>query len=565
MGRPEFYAVLAMLMATAMPAGAERVPTGADTHAVWLALSTAPDSERSAWRWRLGRDYAAGGLYAEADGVLRALAADDPARSATREFRLLHAQVLSALGEHHAALVLLDSPAVEGQPVTCLRRLVAASGMSRHNEVRANLRCAETAIAALPSPRRARYMIAGVRAEIALGDVAAAERLLARTAQTSAAESGEAAFWRGVIARRRGQNGLATDHFRQAAASPNPPAALRAEVALVELQLADGSLTPAAAASLLRDMEHVWRGGTAERDLLLASGRIADLTGNVHDAFRYYGTAAQYLASAAQAPSLRAALSERFAAIFADGGQQLEPLDAFSLFWDFREFTPQGPAADAMVRRLADRLAALGLNAQAASLLEHQVYNRLEGSARGQVAIRLAGLLNDASRYAQALAVLADTQGDGLPSEALAARRLAEAAALIGVGRAAEAKSLLAEMTGYQAHRLRGEAAWAARDWNGVIANIEGDLPVGDAVRKPQVLTMLLRVTVAAAMEGDEALLRRLNRNYSGNLSGTGIEQAFEILTGNPAAVSAVQLRAALAAAAERASASASPSEGRPA
>ena len=103
------------------------MPSAADTRAVWQALSIAPDAERAAWRWRLARDYAARGLYAEADGVLRALAADTPERADTRAYRLLHAEVLTAIGEAEAALTLLDSPSLEGAPETCLRRLSASS------------------------------------------------------------------------------------------------------------------------------------------------------------------------------------------------------------------------------------------------------------------------------------------------------------------------------------------------------------------------------------------------------------------------------------------------------
>lgn len=555
--------IAAIAAALVSPAASdERVPSATDTRAVLQALSIAPAEELPAWRWRLARDYAARGLYAEADGVLRVLAADTPERAQARDFRLLHAEVLTQIGDAETALKLLDAPIVEGVAEACLWRLAANASLQRHAESRSNQACAEPAISHLPEARRTRFLMAAVRSEMALGDYRAAAALLSRATAMTKAEAGEAAYWRGTIALRRNQPGLAIEHFQQAAAGTNPIAALRAEVAMTELRFVSGSLTAEAARARFAKFEHVWRGGAAERDLLLAEGRLADRTGDVRSAFASYGTAALYLDDSSE-QRLGEMMASRFHAVFVDGGASLAPVDAFALFWDFRVFAPQGPAADAMVRRLADRLAGLGLSAQAASLLEHQVYNRLEGTARAAIAVQLAGLLNDSGHYGRALGLLAATRNDGVADDLLAARNLVEAKALVGSGRPAEARALLTGATGDTAKRLRAEAAWAARDWAAVIDLMQDDLPAVEAATTPVGLSALLRVTVAAAMDGDEQLLRRLNHQYSAALSKTDIAPAFEVLTGEPANLSPGELRAALALAAEKASAYAGPRSGK--
>ena len=68
----------------------------------------------------------------------------------------------------------------------------------------------------------------------------------------------------------------------------------------------------------------------------------------------------------------------------------MPPIDALSLFYDFRDLTPVGRRGDEMIRKLADRLVSVDLLDQAAELLQHQVDNRLQGAARAQVAVRLA-------------------------------------------------------------------------------------------------------------------------------------------------------------------------------
>ena len=56
----------------------------------------------------------------------------------------------------------------------------------------------------------------------------------------------------------------------------------------------------------------------------------------------------------------------------------------------FRNLMPIGRRGDEMIRRLADRLAAVDLLDQATEILQYQVDHRLQGAARAQNATRLA-------------------------------------------------------------------------------------------------------------------------------------------------------------------------------
>src|ERR1043166_962460 len=80
-----------------------------------------------------------------------------------------------------------------------------------------------------------------------------------------------------------------------------------------------------------------------------------------------------------------------FEALFLGGkADALPPVEALSLFYDFRAPPPVGRRGDEMIRRLADRLVSVDLLDQAAALLQHQVDHRLQGAARAQIAGRLA-------------------------------------------------------------------------------------------------------------------------------------------------------------------------------
>jgi uncharacterized protein YciW len=102
---------------------------------------------------------------------------------------------------------------------------------------------------------------------------------------------------------------------------------------------------------------------------------------------------------------------------------------------------------------------------------------------------------------------------------------------------------------------LLADAAWAMRDWGGVISRLGRSLPAAEALPADSAaLRHVLRLTVAAVMDGDETLLRRLAHSYAAALRGSGAEDAFEVLTGDPARVDRERLRAAIAAAAGLAS-----------
>src|SRR5205807_459128 len=116
-------------------------------------------------------------------------------------------------------------------------------------------------------------------------------------------------------------------------------------------------------------------------------------------------------------------------------GDSLPTIDALSLFYDFRELTPIGRRGDEMIRRLADRLVTVDLLDQAAELLQYQVDHRLQGSARAQVATRLAVIYLMNRKPDRALATLRATRTADLSNELRNQRLLIEARALSDVGR----------------------------------------------------------------------------------------------------------------------------------
>jgi hypothetical protein len=212
----------------------------------------------------------------------------------------------------------------------------------------------------------------------------------------------------------------------------------------------------------------------------------------------------------------------------------MAPIQALSLFYDFRELTPVGRRGDEMVRRLAERLASVDLLNQAAELLQYQVDHRLEGAARAQVAVRLAMIYLMAHKPDRALQALRDTRSGDLPNQLRTQRLLLEARALSDTGQHDLALELVATLEGNDVERLRADVLWTAHRWQQAGEQIEREYgerwrdfaPLTDAERAD-----ILRGAIAYALAEDAIGLDRFREKYAAKMSDGPDRRAFEVVT----------------------------------
>ena len=218
---------------------------------------------------------------------------------------------------------------------------------------------------------------------------------------------------------------------------------------------------PGAATASRSGRSRCWRGSTPTPDATarrFAAARIGDQA-----AAQFGGFAAGQDAAAAL-----------FAQLFlSPKGDDLPPVDALGMFYEYRELTPIGRRGDEMIRRLADRLVAVDLLDQAAELLQYQVDKRLEGAARAQVAARLAMVYLTNRKPDRAISALRTTRIADLSGELRQQRLLLEARAQSDVGRHDLALDIISNITGREAIRLRSDIYWASRRWREASEQIE--------------------------------------------------------------------------------------------
>lgn len=521
--------------------GEGREPRAGIRHLLYR-LSRASNAERQARRWDLARYYAGNGYAAEAAGVLGVMIADEPALELSPMFRAARGIVRAQLGDSRGAVADLGQPELAAVPEACLWRGLAHEKLGQANEALEALRCGEAALDDWSASAQAPFLRAGVRADMARPQGGAIARQLVERLES---DDEEANFWRGMLALRAGEPSRAALHLAAARDGNSPPIALRATVALVEADLANKAITPAQAVKQLEPLRFRWRGGAAERALLARLGALYEQTGNLRGALDAYGVLARYYPSDPNAQAFNLRRTELFRRALADGGSGLPPAQAFGLYWDFRDLAPKGAEGDALIRLLADRLVALDLLDQAASLLEYQVRYRLEGTAQAVVAMRLAQVLVLNAQPDKALGALYATRQEELAPDVRAARARIMAEALVALGRYDEAAALLEADASDFAERLRRELYWQSKDWPRLIASLKPRLPEPNVLSN-QARGDVLRYAIAVAMQDNEGELRWLRSRYRTSFAQGPLAAAFDVITADPTAVTPERTRVAL-------------------
>ena len=212
-------------------------------------------------------------------------------------------------------------------------------------------------------------------------------------------------------------------------------------------------------------------------------------------------------------------------------GEDMKPIDALGMFYEYRELTPIGRRGDEMIRRLSERLVAVDLLDQAAELLQYQVDKRLEGAARAQVAARLAMVYLTNRKPDRAIAALRSTRIADLSGELRQQRLLLEGRAQSDVGRHDLALDIISNITGREAIRLRSDIYWASRQWREASEQIElyyadrwRDFKPLNAVEKGDVI----RAVVGYALAEDAIGLARFREKYAPLMSGDTDRMAFD-------------------------------------
>jgi hypothetical protein len=500
-------------------------------------------------RLDLANFYMARGMFHEARGVTNLILSETKAGSEDAAVVMVHAVTGILIGHPDRGLKDLANPVIGNGYDSQLWKALAFARQGKWADAREKFKNAEFSIAALPLEMQRIVTADAMRASLEVKDYAGASRRRSELEVVGVPKEmkPEIAVLRGRLAEALGHDKDALDAYKYAANSPDRPSAAEGKLLELLLRRKRGELGQAEMLRELETLSAIWRGDGIEVKTLAVMAQIYADAGRYSESLAATRTATRLQPNSELTRQSQDVASALFAQLYLSSkGDDMKPIDALGMFYEYRELTPIGRRGDEMIRRLSERLVAVDLLDQAAELLQYQVDKRLEGAARAQVAARLAMVYLTNRKPDRAIAALRSTRIADLSGELRQQRLLLEARAQSDVGRHDLALDIVSNITGREAIRLRSDIYWASRQWREASEQIElyyadrwHDFKPLNAVEKGDVI----RAVVGYALAEDAIGLARFREKYAPLMSGDSDRMAFD-LASKPAAASSAEFAA---------------------
>lgn len=350
----------------------------------------------------------------------------------------------------------------------------------------------------------------------------------------------DAEFALGRTAEKKGEFDQAYEIYdRLADQKDDRRIAIRARHAGAMLRYNQKKLTADEAAEILEGAHTSWRGDDVDQAILRSLVGIYDEAKRYDNVLRTYKTILEIFPGTSDALSISNSMSTLFERVFLDGlAEEMQPLKALSLFYEFRDLTPLGEKGDKMIQKLADRLAAIDLLDRATQLLDNQIKFRSTGEARSQIGARLALLYLLDRKPEDALNTLEVTNFGGNSPGLIAQRRQLTAEALTKLGKNEEALGVVMNDPTPTGALLKLDILWALQDWPSIVNQAEDILNSRSNLTEPLTNTeteVLLKLALGYAFETDYTQLRYLRDYYASLIPDNGYKQIFEFITNDTA------------------------------
>lgn len=509
------------------------------------AISAVEPALRSLPRLDLAQFYMSRAMYHEAKAVTD-LMLSDPLNKEESGALIMHAIANILIGRPAQGLKDLASPVIGNSHDSQLWKALAYARQGKWADAREKFKNVEFAIASLPLDIQRIVTMDAMRAALEVKDYAGASKRRSELEVVGVSPEAAPGFavLRGRLAEALGHDKDALDDYKYAVASSDRPAAAEAKQLEVALRQKRDEIGKEEALRELETLSMTWRGDAIEVKTLQMLSQLYAENGRYRDALTAARTATKLQPNAEASRQAQDLASDLFTQIFlGPKGDDLPPVEALGMFYEFRELTPIGRRGDELIRRLADRLASVDLLDQAAELLQYQVDHRLEGAARAQVAARLAMIYLANRKPDMAITALRASRISDLAGELRQQRLLLEGRAQSDVGRHDLALDIVSNVSGREVLRLRSDIFWAARRWRESAEQIE--LYYGERFRDFKPLNAveksdIIRAAVGYALADDSIGLSRFREKYAPLMSESADRLAFDIAS-KPAAASSAE------------------------
>ncbi|WP_434051198.1 MAG: hypothetical protein RDA78_18020 [Roseibium sp.] len=500
-------------------------------------LSRAPAGKRRKELIELSRFYLAHQFAQEALGLMKLALEEEPALAEDTSFNLMMGAAETMANRPSEAYTHLNRPDLKNSPDAAVWQTIVDVRLGNWTSARIAMPRGRAVIGNYPSAIQTEFKLAAAQALVEVNDFGLANGVLAEIepSEVTSAQAARYDILRGRVADASGRSQEALTVFDLVSRSSDRPRAAEAEYRALRIRYRDGEADVNETIDRLAGLATSWRGDEVELKTLRFLAQLFAERGQYREAFEAMKSAVQADPDSDTTRLLQEEMNGLFNALFLDGkADELSPVKALALYYDFRELTPIGRQGDEMVRQLAKRLVEIDLLDQATELLRHQVDNRLKGAARAQIAADLAAIYLMDQKADEALRVLNRSRQASLPSTLERQRNIVEARALTENGRPDLALELVRNMRGSDVDRLRADTFWAAESWRDAGEQLEAmhgsrwsdNIPLDELERRD-----ILRAGIAYSLAGDQLSLERLQTKYTDKMANSPEALAFQVVT----------------------------------
>ncbi|WP_042693956.1 membrane protein, partial [Azospirillum sp. B506] len=219
-----------------------------------LAVVNAPDSERAKAQLDLARFYFANGFGQETLGMLDVLQQNQPDLEGWPEFRALRGAARVLTGDLDGAEADLSIPSLAGNPEANLWRAAIAADRRDWPKAMAGFKASGQILNSYPDPMLGKLGLRAAEAALETRDTATAKRLFDRVIEHGGPDqedNPQTQYLRGLLYAQTGEIDQARQQLTAAYNSYDRLYRAKAGLALTNLELSEGKMSPTAAAEQL--------------------------------------------------------------------------------------------------------------------------------------------------------------------------------------------------------------------------------------------------------------------------------------------------------------------------
>lgn len=315
----------------------------------------------------------------------------------------------------------------------------------------------------------------------------------------------------------------------------------RSGLALAMLQSQTGKISRKDALDRLEGLRYAWRGDELEAQINFMTGKLYIEDRQFFKGFGILRDAISMSPDSDISRDITAYMADSFKNIMMED-KDLTPLDAVTVYEEFRELTPVGDEGNRLTQKLAERLVEADLLARAAGILQHQVDYRLQGLEKARIAERLAAIYlldktpDKAIAALDAAKPLYEQDAAAESKKSLHNIELMRARALSQQDKTEEALALLAKFDpAPDVNRLRADIAWQAGLWEDAAEALH-DLILDEALDLGRPLAdaqagLILNRSVALNLSGNRVALANMRKRYEESMKKTAQARLFDVVT----------------------------------